>query len=157
MFIRQANEKDLIGIQDLIQQVHDLHVENKPTYYKASNELFSMKDLEQVLGSDQEELLVAENQQGMLIGYVKSKILEVGENHPIMKPRKILYIEDLCVDKEHRGQGIGKALMEEIVAYGKEQKVNSIELMVWEFNEAAKEFYEKYGMSTRSRRLEMLL
>jgi len=41
--------------------------------------------------------------------------------------------------------------------YGKEKKCRYMMLNVWEFNETALNFYQNYGLKTRSRHLEMSL
>ena len=66
-------------------------------------------------------------------------------------------MEDLCVSKDYRKQGIGKRLFIEAKKLTLEFNVDSLELMVWEFNKDAIDFYENQGMETRSRILEMKL
>lgn len=63
-----------------------------------------------------------------------------------MKDRKILHIEDICVDENYQKRGIGKKLYSQIVELAKEKKIDNIELMVWGFNKKAIKFYENLGM-----------
>jgi len=67
---------------------------------------------------------------------------------------KNIEIDDLCVDEKYRKKGIGKRLFEEVKTYSKENGINFIELMVWEFNENARKFYENMGMKIRINRME---
>ena len=48
----------------------------------------------------------------------------------------------------------GKRLYEEMLKYAKEQKVDSIELIVWGFNKNAINFYENLGMNLKNLRFE---
>ena len=71
-----------------------------------------------------------------------------------MKDREILYISDICVDKDERRKGIGKKLYSKVLQIGKEKNMDSIELMVWGFNKNAIKFYEKIGMNIKNLRFE---
>ena len=71
-----------------------------------------------------------------------------------MNDRKILHIENICVDKNHQKKGIGKKLYKEIVQIAKERNIKNIELMVWGFNENAINFYKSLGMSVKNLRFE---
>ena len=44
-----------------------------------------------------------------------------------------------------------------IVEYSKAVSASSLQLVVWEFNKDAMEFYEAMGMSTRYRKMELNL
>ena len=64
------------------------------------------------------------------------------------------WIGDLCVKSECRGRGIGTQLYRAMKEQAREMGLARIELMVWAFNEDAKRFYEKLGMSVRSDTME---
>ena len=74
-----------------------------------------------------------------------------------MKPSTIAYIDDFCISSSYQHQGYGAQLFDYLKEYAKEQGATSLQLTVWEFNEPAIAFYEKMGMSTRNRRLELPL
>jgi ribosomal protein S18 acetylase RimI-like enzyme len=78
-------------------------------------------------------------------------------NHAVAADRETLHIDDLCVDAECRGMGIGKLLMAAAVEHARELGVYDIDLNVWEFNTDARMFYESLGFSTRQRRMELVL
>ena len=56
-----------------------------------------------------------------------------------------LHLEDLIVNQNVRGQGIGKALLDEVVKYGGKLGVKRICWEVLDWNTSAIEFYEKKG------------
>lgn len=58
---------------------------------------------------------------------------------------QVLHLEDLIVTKEARGSGLGTALLNEVVKYGKEQGVRRISWEVLDWNERAIKFYELKG------------
>lgn len=58
---------------------------------------------------------------------------------------KVLHLEDLIVKESSRGTGLGTALLDEVVRFGKEQKVKRISWEVLDWNTPAIDFYEKKG------------
>ena len=56
-----------------------------------------------------------------------------------------MYLEDIVVNLEYRGHGIGKKLMDAIIVEGKEKKFNGIMWQVLDWNEPAINFYKRYG------------
>jgi len=58
---------------------------------------------------------------------------------------EVLHLEDLIVNQDMRGQGIGEALMDEVVKYGSQLGVKRISWEVLDWNTAAINFYEKKG------------
>ncbi len=56
-----------------------------------------------------------------------------------------IYLEDLYVKPEFRGKGIGKALLEKVIAIAKERNCGRVEWVVLDWNKPAIDFYEKLG------------
>ena len=56
-----------------------------------------------------------------------------------------LYLEDLFVTPEHRGKGLGKALLLHLVEIAKERGYGRVEWAVLHWNEPAIGFYKKLG------------
>ena len=57
----------------------------------------------------------------------------------------ILHLEDLIVTKNMRGNGLGAALLDEVVRYGAQLGVKRISWEVLDWNEPAIEFYKSKG------------
>lgn len=55
-----------------------------------------------------------------------------------------LFLEDLIVTEEYRGQGIGKSLFDRIIVEAKEQGFSGMVWQVLDWNEPALNFYKKY-------------
>lgn len=55
-----------------------------------------------------------------------------------------MYLEDIIVSEPYRGQGIGAALMEALIAEAKAKKFSGMLWQVLDWNEAAIQFYKKY-------------
>jgi GNAT superfamily N-acetyltransferase len=60
---------------------------------------------------------------------------------------KRLYLEDLVVTQSARGQGLGLALLDQIVEEAKATDCTGVMWQVLDWNESAINFYEKYGAS----------
>ncbi|MBN1401540.1 MAG: GNAT family N-acetyltransferase, partial [Anaerolineae bacterium] len=100
-------------------------------------------------------VLVAErtgDRSGQLLGFVNAWLRQA-RDIPILRPRRYVEIENLAVSHAARRQGVGRALMEAVLAWARGQGAQQIELTVWEFNAGARAFYEALGYATASRRL----
>lgn len=58
---------------------------------------------------------------------------------------EVLHLEDLIVNQEMRGKGLGEALLNEVVKYGSQLGVKRICWEVLDWNTPAINFYEKKG------------
>lgn len=56
-----------------------------------------------------------------------------------------MYLEDILVTEEMRGQGIGKLLFDRLIEEAKDKKFNGMVWQVLEWNEPAINFYKKYA------------
>jgi diamine N-acetyltransferase len=56
-----------------------------------------------------------------------------------------LYLEDLFVKTEFRGQGAGAGLFQEMVAEADRRGCGRMEWVVLDWNRLAQDFYSKYG------------
>ncbi|WP_219847883.1 GNAT family N-acetyltransferase [Sphingobacterium gobiense] len=55
-----------------------------------------------------------------------------------------LYLEDLIVTENERGNGIGKKLLDQTITYAKEQNYSGMLWQVLDWNQPAINFYKKY-------------
>ena len=75
----------------------------------------------------------------------------------LMVEHTTVYIDDICVDEKARGQGVGKALYEHILAFAREQGAYNVTLNVWSCNPGAMAFYEKLGLVQYKVGMEQIL
>lgn len=57
----------------------------------------------------------------------------------------VIHLEDLIIEEKMRGSGLGTALLDEVVKYGRQLGVKRISWEVLDWNEPAIVFYEKKG------------
>ena len=74
---------------------------------------------------------------------------------PFMYERDFIDVDEFCVDKDYRRQGVASEMITFIRNYAKEKGFNRIELNMWEFNRDALAFYETVGFKTYRRYMEM--
>lgn len=151
VIIRKAKPNDFQGVHKLIMQVHKLHVSNRNDIYRDVDPM-NFEEFKTELSNNTNIYLIAEL-ENKIVGICFSQMKEI-LNNKIMKNRKVLHIEDICVDEGYQKKGIGKKLYNQIVQLAKEKNIDNIELMVWGFNENATKFYENLGMSIKNLRFE---
>jgi GNAT superfamily N-acetyltransferase len=91
-----------------------------------------------------------------LIGYVKASLV-ARPDRPPHAPGKFVRLDDVMVQAEARGHGIGRALVAAALEWARAAGVLDVELSVFEFNAEALAFYERLGFSTLMRRLSLRL
>ncbi|WP_413378730.1 N-acetyltransferase family protein [Alkalihalobacillus sp. 1P02AB] len=155
IFIRNAKRSDYEALLPLFRQVHEFHVFIRPDLYKENSNPVEQEFFESQLADDKQHIFVATISND-IVGVVVTKEEEVTEN-TFVKARKVLFIKSLCVAKTHRKKGIGKKLTKNVFDFGRSLKIDSIELGVSEENTSAIEFYRSIGMSTKSRKMEIIL
>lgn len=149
--IRKAKNEDFNKIHKLVMQVHKLHIKERSDIYKDIDPLTLQEFIENL--SNNNNIYIVAEQENKIVGICFSQIREIS-NNKIMKDRKTLYIEDICVDKSKQRKGIGKKLYEQLVHIAKEKNIDNIELMVWGFNVDAIKFYENLGMKVKNLKFE---
>lgn len=152
--IMDARETDFDALRALRRQIHGIHVTNRPDVYEDTDPL-TAGEYEEMRRNEKAVFLVAlEDEQ--VIGYAFAVMRAPSEN-PKLKPRMVMYVEDLCVDLHRRRHGTGTALLDAVKREAVGRGAASMELMLWSFNESAKAFYSAYGMKERSVILEQKL
>ena len=56
---------------------------------------------------------------------------------------KVMYVDEVFVEEEHRGKGYGKEIMYEAIEFARTQNVDSVELTVNDDNVIARNLYQK--------------
>ena len=152
--IRQASVADIPRLIDLLQQVNMVHHRLRPELFKPDTTKYSEQELETLLGDESKPILVYDD--GEVLGYTFCQITEVKDDR-LLQDRKILYIDDLCVDETARGKHIGSALFEFVRDYAKSIGCHAITLNVWEGNDSAIRFYQNMGMHPQKIGMEINL
>ena len=153
--VRIATIEDFDRVNELRKQVNDLHVNGRPDHFKAGWNEELQNHAKECIEAENKDILVAER-DGVICGMACLDYIDLQEN-PYRFARKFCRVEEFCVDKAFRRQGVATELMNLIKIHAKEKGFSQIELDVWEFNTEAIEFYESVGFSCIKRYMELKL
>ena len=156
MEIRKAEKKDMEEIMDLLRQVNDIHASGRPDIFIPGLTKYDEEGLSKIIQNPQTPVFVGIDEQGKLAGYCFC-IIEDHSGFVNLRPIKTLYIDDLCVDANRRGQHVGKQLYEYVKKYAKDEGFYNVTLNVWSCNPEALKFYEDMGMGTMKTMMECIL
>lgn len=154
MTIRYAQEQDIPVMIDLLQQVGEVHHQIRPDLFRSGAQKYDGQALKALLKDKDRPIFIAEL-DGKAVGYCFC-ILQVTENNPVLRDRKVLYIDDLCVDEHIRGQGVATRLYEHTLDYARSLGCDAVTLNVW-YGNSAQKFYEKCGMQFQKIGMEVIL
>lgn len=152
--IRKAEEKDFEGVITLLRYIATLHHNAFPDVFKEDFTKYSVSQLADLQKDDRVIFLVAADGNDCVIGHAISYIKEEKETHATYYS-KYLYLDDLCVDSNHSGKGIGKELIRATKEYAKENNCSRIELHAWNFEGSALDFYDKVGFKPKYTTLDL--
>lgn len=156
MKIRRAEEKDMNGINKLLCQVLMVHHNGRPDLFKGNVKKYTDKELLEIIRNDTKPIFVGVDDNDIVLGYAFCVFQQHIEDN-ILTDIKTLYIDDLCVDEDSRGQHIGKQIYEYVLAFAKKQGCYNVTLNVWSCNEGAMQFYEKCGLVPQKIGMEKIL
>ena len=153
--IRRATENDIPVIDKLLYEVHKVHSDARPDLFKAGAKKYNDDELKTIIADDKTPVFVADR-NGEVVGYAFC-IHKQFINDNNMTDVKTLYIDDLCVDENVRGEHIGKQLYEFVIDYAKKNDYYNVTLNVWADNQKARGFYEKIGLKVQKIGMEKIL
>ena len=143
MKIRTATKDDIPEIKKGLLESWLSHVDNEADYY--NRERVEKSDIEtyytNALNSDASFVLVIE-ENVQLSGFGKADIQEV---EPWYKEQKVLFIDDIFINKEFRKKGYAKELLQEFEKIAKNNGIKWLKARVYSFNEPAKKLNASYG------------
>lgn len=156
MNIRNAEEKDIPRIIELLGQVLKIHADIRPDIFIPNTTKYTAEELTALLKNKEKPIYVAVNKEDVCLGYAFCQLKRQPFSNNMVQFQS-LFVDDLCVDQEARGQHIGEGLFEYIKQKAKEMRCYEVTLNVWAGNTSAEKFYEKMGMKTKERQMEYIL
>ena len=156
MNIRRANENDIAGLNKLLYQVLNVHHNGRPDIFKANAKKYTDEQLKEILLDEKRPIFVSVDEENNVAGYAFCIFQQHIDNN-VLTDIKTLYIDDLCVDENLRGQQIGKQLYDAAVKLAKENDCYNLTLNVWSCNPSALRFYEKQGLVPQKTYMEKIL
>ncbi|WP_408071456.1 N-acetyltransferase family protein [Butyrivibrio sp. JL13D10] len=155
MMIRRANEKDIPQMLELLRQVNLVHHIGRPDLFKKATK-YNKDELLEILKDSSRPIFAAVDDSDIMKGYAFCVHQQhVGSN--LLTDIKTLYIDDICVDENVRGQHVGKTIYDYVISWAKENGYYNVTLNVWNCNEGAMRFYESLGMTPYKVGMEQIL
>lgn len=153
--VRRAQEKDADKTMKLLSEVLELHAKLRPDIFISGRTKYTREELNGIFSNDETPVFVAVDDNDEVAGYAFC-VMKQPPFSTNMKPVRTLYIDDLCVDENVRGQHVGTILFDHVKKYAKEQGCYDVTLNVCEGNNA-REFYDKMGMFVKETQMEIIL
>jgi len=143
---RPANPADLPRIAALAEQVID---ELTPTRGGAiwARQAARSRPVDAGLAhalDDPQQLLVVGEVDGTVIGYAAVRIDDLRDGG------RLAVLDDLYVEPDARGIGVGEAMMDEVVAWARANDCIGIDSLALPGNRATKNFFESFGLVARA-------
>ena len=154
--IRRAQEKDIAGIGQLLEQVLMVHYKGRPDLWRANAKKYTDSQLKEILLDESRPIFVCVNDDDFVQGYAFCVVEDFTDDN-VRAPIKSLYIDDLCVDQNLRGKHIGASLYDYVLDFAKSHGFYNITLNVWESNKSARAFYDAMGLVPLKTCLEKVL
>lgn len=156
MKIRKAEERDIPQIMELLGQVLQIHADIRPDIFIPNTTKYTNAELIDMLKEETKPIYVAVDENDRCLGYAFCQLKKQPFSNNMVQFTS-LFIDDLCVDKNTRGQHVGRTLFEYVKSEAKKMGCYEVTLNVWEGNTSAEKFYEKMGMKTKERQMEYIL
>ncbi|MBD5169700.1 MAG: GNAT family N-acetyltransferase [Oscillibacter sp.] len=156
MKIRKAEERDIPRMGDLLLQVCRVHREGRPDLFRAGGRKYDDEELRQLLGDPERPILVALDDGDVVQGYAFC-IYQRHQGEGSFNDMTTLYLDDLCVDENCRGQHVGQELYNAVLELARSTGCYNVTLNVWSKNESAMRFYEKCGLQPQKVGMEVIL
>lgn len=150
LMIRAATVADATTIAELNAVVQSLHADAHPQHFQKADKEKLAQHARHCLSQDGNFAFLAFTLNNA-VGYVQGELCQRNSN-AFHKAHGGVYVHQIGVAQEMRGQGIGTALLDRTCQLGREHGVDRLALDVWRFNEPARRFFERYGLRTYNER-----
>lgn len=154
--IRRAENRDIPAINRLLGQVLLVHHVGRPDLFKEKGQKYTEDELIKLIEKTEDPIFVYEDENGEVIGHCFCQTIDRKESSNAYA-YKTLYIDDLCIDENARGQHVGKEMYEYAKKFAKENGYYNLTLHAWECNPNAVGFYNHLGMNIQQYTMEEIL
>lgn len=151
--IEETRDSMLLAL--LNKDVQNLHHQMQPRIFKPWDQQAIAADFKRMLRNSELRAFVAKSEDQFL-GYILLKVTEKIENAFVYRDR-FVYIDQISVKPESRGQGIGQLLMGKAFQVARKEGIEKIRLDHWTDNLAARDFFLKQGFSYFNEAMELHL
>ena len=136
--INDAKLEDIPALVELLAALFSIEVDFKPDTAK------QVQGLRMLIQSPTTGVIkVARDSEGFAVGMVSAQlVISTAQGAPSA------WVEDMIILEKYRGQGLGKALLNEALAWAKQKGASRAQLLVDVENEPALGYYKHLGWET---------
>jgi ribosomal protein S18 acetylase RimI-like enzyme len=136
--INDAKLEDIPALVELLAALFSIEVDFKPDTAK------QVQGLRLLIQSPTTGVIkVARDSEGFAVGMVSAQlVISTAQGAPSA------WVEDMIILEKYRGQGLGKALLNEALAWAKQKGASRAQLLVDVENEPALGYYKHLGWET---------
>lgn len=151
--IQKIEIKDIDKLNKISAELNKIHVDKFPDIFHSVQEAYNEKTVKDLLNNPQEGIIGAYIVDE-LVGFVRYTI-QIRSHNKFIKPEEILKINELAVEQDSKGLGVGTELINEVKKIARDNKISKIILSVWTFNKQACDFYENYGFENVKQEMQL--
>jgi GNAT superfamily N-acetyltransferase len=107
---RSAVLKDFDRLAQFKRDIHALHVEHARNFYREMENPLTVEELQGAIERKDGRGAYVLQEDGRLVGYAFTKVVEIRSN-PMILDQKLLFIEDMYIERQLRRKGHGRRLM----------------------------------------------
>ncbi len=133
--IENAAAQDIPALADLLALLFGIEQDFQPDLEKQK------KGLALLISQPENRVIkVAKNQQGEILGMVSAQlVISTAQGSPSA------WIEDMVIQESHRGEGLGKSLLNAVLLWAKSKGATRAQLLVDTENKPALRYYDHLG------------
>lgn len=133
-----AKLEDIPALVELLATLFSIEADFKPDVAKQIKGLRML-----ILSPETGVIKVARDNDGLAIGMVSAQlVISTAQGAPSA------WVEDMIIDEKYRGIGLGKALLNDTLAWAKQKGASRAQLLVDIKNEPALGYYQHLGWET---------
>jgi GNAT superfamily N-acetyltransferase len=145
--VRRAVPGDAEVLADLYTQLAENRTAARPARDEDASAILTT-----ILGQENRRLLVA-LREGIVVGTADMLLVE----NLTYGGRPWVIVENVVVDQKHRGQGVGTALVGEVLQRARDAHCCKIQLLSLKHRKDAHKFYRSFGFQTVAEGFRMYL
>ena len=145
---------DYPAVCRLLRELDDHHVSICPDVFQPFDDpIQQRKRVTRFVDDDDAELFVAEINPD-IVGLATVRISD-NPDAPMFRAGRRACIDDLVVNREFRGLGIAKMLLDRVTEWTQSRELQCIEINVWNDNKAGLSFFMTNGFTPRCQKMEL--
>lgn len=153
--IRKVLEKDIEQVATLQIQFTQTHRHFNPDFYNLKDDFSKVwKEYAIKCLTNKDKLFIVAEEKDQIVGYA---IATISQRAPVYNISKIGILDAITVDPNHQRKGIASKLLEQCLAWFKENNLEYVEAFIDSKNISSLKLNEKFGFKEYQKRMLLKL